>query len=270
MHEAKTISSKHDGRRAVPAAQRSGRRKRRKLSPLAYFCIFLLVLLAGGLFAVFRLVRVSGVEVAGNAGYSADQVVEASGIRAGTPLFPIDTQKAAEQICTKLPLVREVRIRHRLPTGLLIEVVKDNPAFVMAGSGGYVILDDAGKVLEIAKDTGKYAGMPVIQGVALKSAAPGAGIDAAASGQMREARSIIACLKKYKVQKINAVDVSSNYQLTAEYDGRIHILLGTSSDLPAKVEFAANLLRNQISATDKGELDVSQCARSNRASFTPS
>lgn len=270
MREAKTIDRQHDGRRTVPAARQPHRRKRRRLSPFAYFCVFLLVVLTGGFFAVFRFVRVSGVEVTGNTGYNAAQVIQASGIKTGMPLFTIDIRKAAQQIQAKLPMIREARIRHRLPTGIVVEVEKDNPAFVVAGASGYVILDDAGKVLAIAKDTGNYASMPVIQGIALKSSVPGAKIDAAAAGQVKKAREIIGSLKEYKIQKINNIDVSSDYQLSAEYDNRIHILLGTSSDLPVKIQFAANLLQTQISATDKGELDVSRCAQSNRASFTPS
>lgn len=270
MREAKSIERQHDGDRTVPAARQPRRRKRRRLSPFAYFCVFLLVILAGGFFAVFRFVRVSGVEVIGNTGYNAGQVAQASGIKTGMPLFTIDTRKTAQQIQVKLPMIREARIRHRLPTGIVIEVEKDKPAFVVAGSDGYVILDDADKVLEIAKDTASYASMPVIRGVTLKSAVPGARIDDAAAGQVKEAQTIIGSLKAYKIQKINSIDVTSNYQLSAEYDNRVHILLGTSSDLPVKIQFAANLLQSQISATDKGELDVSRCAQSNRASFTPS
>ena len=87
-----------------------------------------------------------------------------------------------------------------------------------------------------------------------------------------QAKEILLGFRNNKIEKITSVNIANAYELKVNYDGRVDILIGTQSDLAYKLKFAASLLKNKdyISDTDKGVLDVSQSAQSNRVSFVPS
>jgi hypothetical protein len=87
-----------------------------------------------------------------------------------------------------------------------------------------------------------------------------------------QAAEILSGFKSNQINKITSINVSNDYEIKANFDGRIDILIGTTSDLSNKLKFAAYLLKNKddISDSDKGLLDVSQSAQSNKVSFIPS
>lgn len=264
-----TIRAHRDGRVTVPAARRP-RRRRRKLSAFARCLIVAAAVAVVGAFGLWRLLRVSSVTVEGGSDYTAAQVAAASGVKTGMPLFAVDTALAARKVCAALPMVGTARVRYRLPTGLVIAVTKNTAAYVAAGKQGVAVMDKHWKVLAVEKDASKYPSLPLIKGVAFGTLAPGQSVTGAPLAQLEQAAAILKQLASSRIGKISAVDLSSSYQLSAIYDGRVTILLGTASDISYKLKFASGLLASKIGATERGTLDVSQSAQSNRASFIPS
>lgn len=253
----------------MPAAH-GKRRGRRKLSPFARWSIAVVAAAAVGFFGLWRLLRVGTVTVVGNSGYTAAQVVSASGMKTGMPFFAVDTSRAARKVCAALPMVGTARVRYSPPMGLVITVTRNSAAYVASAGQGVVVLDKHGKVLAVEKDSSKYPTLPLIKGVAFGSVTAGRTLTGAPLSQLGQAEEILGELTSSHLGKINTVDLSSAYQLTVSYDSRITILLGTASDIPYKLKFASGLLTSKIGATEKGTLDVSQSAQSNRASFIPS
>lgn len=264
-----TIRTHRDGSVTMPAARRQ-RRRRRKLSPFARWSVAVVVAAAVGFLGLWRLLQVGSVTVEGSSDYTAAQVVSASGVKTGMPLFAVDTARAARKVCAALPMVGTARVRYSPPTGLVIAVTKNSAAYVASAGQGVAVLDKHWKVLAVEKDSSKYPTLPLIKGVAFGPVAVGRTVAGAPLSQLEQAREILKELTSSRLGKINAVDMSSTYQLTVSYDNRITILLGTASDIPYKLKFASGLLASQIGATEKGTLDVSQSAQSNRASFIPS
>lgn len=270
LREVKTVTTRTNRQgTAVPAARRR-RRRRRKLSPFARLLIVAVIALAGGALGVWRLLRVGSVTVAGDAGYPAAQVVSASGVKAGMPLFAVNGREAARKVCSALPMVDTARVSYSPPTGIVIAVTKDSAAYVASAKEGVAVLDRGWKVLAVEKDSSRYPSLPLINGVAFGPVAPGEKITGAPLSQLQQARAILTELRSAHIDKVVNVNLSSSYQLTVNYDNRVSILLGTASDIPYKLKFAAALLASRVGATEKGTLDVSQSAQNNRASFIPS
>jgi cell division septal protein FtsQ len=248
------------------------RRRRRRLSGFAYFLLVITILAVGGALSAIYFMRIDSIAVSGKTQYTAAQIIDASGIRPGQHIFLTDHAGAAAELCRKLPFIESAKVIYRPFTGIDIEVKPNTAVYDVAYKGGYAALDKNFKVLETSTDPSKFRGLPVISGTQLSDAVPGLRLSEKNLSQVMQAQAIINGLKKNQIDKITDINVADDFELRANYDGRIDILIGTSSDLSFKLKFAAYLLKNKsnISDDDKGLLDVSQSAQSNKASFIPS
>ena len=66
--------------------------------------------------------RVAKIEVVGNSIYTAEEVVEASGIGTGDNLFFINRFSAASRIFSKLPYVDKAKVTRALPNRVTITI----------------------------------------------------------------------------------------------------------------------------------------------------
>ena len=248
------------------------RKKRRRLSAFAYFLILLTVLLAGGAVGAICFLKVDTLTVSGKTAYTQEQILQASGLKTGGSVLFIDRKSASCRICESLPYIAAAEIRYIPFTGIQIRVKADAAAYEVRLKDGYAQINRNFKVLKISAQQESADKLPLINGVALGKPAAGHTLSANDRARVTQAAEILDGFKSNRVSGIVSVDVSDTYEIRANYDGRIDILIGTPADLGYKLRFAASLLKNKndISDTDKGLLDVSQSAQSNRVSFIPS
>jgi len=253
-------------------AAKRPRKKRRRLSAFGCALIVFFIIAVLGTFSAVFLIRIDTIAVSGETIYPTAQIISASGLKVGERMLLANRGTAASEICKKLPYVGQAQVLYRPFTGIEIRVSRNTVAYDIKFSGGYAAVDKNMEILETAKDSSKFGGIPVIEGVRLGAAVPGDRIPQDGRQQVLQAQAIMSGLKANNVNKIVSVDVTDSLQLHANYDGRIDILIGTSSDLSYKLRFAAYLLsdKNDISDTDRGLLDVSQSAEDNKVSFIPS
>jgi cell division septal protein FtsQ len=248
------------------------RRKRRRLSAFACFLIGFVVLAAVGVSLCVYFLKIDKITTAGKTSYTQEQIVSASGLKMGDSAFLINRGRAAAAICSKLPYIGSAKICYNPLTGVTIEVKPDTAEFHVKCADGYAELDKDCKILEIVKDSAKFSSLTVINGIDAKKYSAGVKLPAKNVAQLLKVEQILSELKKNQISKITSIDVSNEYEIKANYDKRVDILIGTSSDLSYKMKFAAALLKNKndISDTDKGLLDVSQSAQNDKVSFIPS
>jgi cell division protein FtsQ len=99
------------------------------------------LLLAGPLLVV-RAVQVDGVTT-----LPADQVQEAAGIGAGTPLLRVDVD-AAEARVARLPQVRSVEVTRDWPDSVVITVAQRQPVAVVGEPGRRSLVDAEGVLFD--------------------------------------------------------------------------------------------------------------------------
>jgi len=248
------------------------RRKRRRLSGFAYFLITFCVLVAAGVFAAGYFLKVETIEVTGKTSYTKEQIISASGIKKGENAFFTDRNGAARKICEKLPLVVSAKIHYNLFKGIVIETAPDTVAYEIKVKNGYASLDKNFKILEVSSSTPVSESLPLIEGLEISNPTPGQTLTHNDKEKLAQAAKILGEFKSNKIKGITGINISNDYEIKANYAGRIDILIGTDSDISYKLKFAAYLLKNKedISDSDKGLLDVSQSAQSNKVSFIPS
>jgi len=86
---------------------------------------------------------VEGVSV-----YTAEEIVEVSGLSVGDNLLFINTQNASHNIRDMLPFVNTVQITRKLPDTIHIEIIESTAIAYVFFAGKYYIIDSLGRVLE--------------------------------------------------------------------------------------------------------------------------
>ena len=240
-----------------------------------------LALVAAVILCCIVFFRVGKISVTGNETYSAEQILEASGIQEGDALLLINKTTASARIMAQLPYVDQVRIGSSFPNAVRIEVVELDTAYaVSAADGTYWLINSAGRVVEeiTGKETADYLS---IQGFQIQPTEPGQTIEAskqepeAAPAEEPEeeqtavpeddskpkerlaaALEILQCLESHNGGAgITLVDVDNLNDIRIWYGTQYQVNLGSSSDIAYKVEYMLAAI-DQLNDYESGVLDL--------------
>lgn len=243
-----------------PARRRRSTSKRRRPSALAYGLMLAAVAACALVASVMIFFKVQTIQVTGDNPYTADQVVAASGIKDGVNLLSINESSTEKKIMEQLPYAGSVEVNLKPLSSVVITIHRGTPTCAVAVLGGYALLDKNSKVLEIRQNlTGLQ--LPTVTGMQIKSARPGYPIAIADQTQLEALKTIDVVLNENKLSKVSQIDVGNLLELSAVYDGRIKLLIGTSTDLQQKAKLGAYVLLRELSNTEKGTLDISDAGK---------
>ncbi|MGN1162226.1 MAG: cell division protein FtsQ/DivIB [Candidatus Fimenecus sp.] len=263
-------NKKPNNNRAVQNKQLSGnerivnrtnqRRKKNKRKRIIIYSLLCFVFLCVGIALVLTMFfDINTITVSGESAYSAEKIIEASGIKTGDNLIFISKQKANELITTQLPYIGSAEFKRRLPSKLEIIVKKTDPMYAAAKDGYYILLDENGKVLETGLE---YIGenLILLKTEEIVSAETGKIITLSnekALGKLKEVRE--ACIE-CGLSDITAVDLSNIYNIKLEYQGRITLVLGEtdSGNLLKKLDLgkAAIETQNKENSAYRGTINL--------------
>lgn len=149
--------------------RRHSRRRRRGRFGGLYRFLAVLAVIAAVAAACVIFFRVNQVTVEGSNRYTAQEIIDASGVQTGDNLMALSKNQIAYAIRTQLPYVESVSMRRRLPDTLEITVrERVAAASVESGSGPWLI-SSQGKLLEPAN------GHNVVEVIGLRAQEPVAG-----------------------------------------------------------------------------------------------
>ena len=242
------------------ASRRSNKRKQRNRGRFGFLykllsLIIILVVVAAGCVVFFR---VGEITVSGVSRYTAQDIIDASGVEKGDNLFLVGGSRTAQKIYSSLPYVDEVNIRHALPDGIVITVTERTPAAVIQGGESWWIVDAKGKILEQvatarqAEVSGLTALLPAV-GTTLA-------VEDAESFRLEALLSLLKALEQRGLlAKISSIDLTSAAEVSMVYDGRLTVkmkLLDEDS-FPEQIRnFAAVLDQGIIQENERGILDM--------------
>ena len=126
--------------------------------------IFLTVICVALVLGMSVFFRVSKVEVVGNSIYTAEEVVDASGIGKGDNLFFINRFSAASRIFSKLPYVDKAKVTRALPNRVTITIQESSAMAYVKADDGYWVVDQNCKLLKSVTDS-ELTGLARIDGI---------------------------------------------------------------------------------------------------------
>lgn len=148
--------------------RRNSRRRRGRFGGLYRFFAVLAVI-AAVVAACVIFFRINQVSVVGHVRYTAQEIVEVSGILQGDNLVALPKGQIASRIRMSLPYVESVSIRRQLPDGVEITVRERVAVASVDSADGRWLISSQGKLLERAEDH------PVVRVEGISAMAPYAG-----------------------------------------------------------------------------------------------
>ena len=148
------------------AARRNRKRRRRNRGRFGvlYKLLSILLIFAAILVGCIIFFRVNTMVVAGNSRYTQEEILSAAGVEKGDNLFTLNKYQIADRILTQLPYVDDVAISRKLPDTLIFEVTENTGVAWVESDGGYWLLDDKCKLLEVG-DAALVQGKPQVLGL---------------------------------------------------------------------------------------------------------
>lgn len=203
----------------------NSKKRRRGRHPGLYKAMSTVLILGAVVAACLIFFRVSQVEVLGNSRYSAQEIIDVAGVKPGDNLFAIRSGRVSWELQSRLPYIRTVSVRRRLPNTLTIAVTEGQALAAVSGGGSWWLLDEDAKILENASTPGGYARISGITPLA-----PAVGTHLAAGEEEEERlerlRELLGGLEEHGLaQRLDWVNLAEDYRLTFSLDERftVHI-----------------------------------------------
>ncbi len=229
------------------AAARNRKRKRRRrgrfsgLYKLLSVVLILIALTVGSMI----FFRVEEVEVTGNERYTAQQVLEASGIQKGDSLFALNRSRVVLRIQQALPYVDAVSIRPSLPQSVVISVSESGAVASIESEGTWWLMSCRCKVLAPANggpEGAVVSGITPLRPVAGSALRVGEGEET----KLESLKQLFSALRDEELlDKVSAVDLSYDSRISFTYDERYTVKMPMTADFPKKMRALSQVVASE-------------------------
>ena len=239
------------------ARRRSYHRKRRQGRFSFLYKILIFVTICGAIAVALALFfKVDTITVTGNSRYTANQIIEASGIETGDNMFFLNKYHASERITAALPYVETVRISRQLPDTLVVTVTECTAPAAVSQDGKLWLLSGDGK---------QYA---VVEGLTLLEPQVGADLQVPEE-QQPSARLLLTLLgllrDKDMLGDVQTIDLSDTASVVMRYLDRFDVTFRWDADFDYKLDYLLAVVE-RLEVNEKGAIDMTQ---EGKASFIP-
>lgn len=202
---------------------------------------FVLVILAAVGVALYYGFLLSDVVVMGNEEYSADYIVELSGLKLGTHMLFCDLDQAEENI-EENPYLQVDSITYIFPSRVRIIVSERKEVAGIVGLDSNVIIDKNGYVLSISGGT-DLTGLIQVTGVSMTGYQLGQRLGQGNDFSTATLVQLISVLEQYSLtDSIQSIDLTTPLAITMKASNGLQIHVGQATDLESKMDVLSRLL----------------------------
>ncbi|MBR4345685.1 MAG: FtsQ-type POTRA domain-containing protein [Oscillospiraceae bacterium] len=243
--------------------------RRQKKRTIPVMPVLILALIVLGVLCVTVFFKIDTVKLTGSSNYTPEELVDASGIKAGANLI-VTNMGAAEKNIEKLVYVEDATVKRSFPSSVSINVTASTPVANFICDRNVLLVSQGGKVLESSEE-------PKADLLDFYGTQPAPGIvpgDKYTSGDPRKDEAVNAVITCFTEEGytagdgITSIDVTDRTQISFMYQDRIKVEIGNINDLSAKMRFAMEILENRLEDRREGVLTLIGGAA--RASFMDS
>lgn len=227
---------------------------RRGISGIWLFLgVILLIILAMSIFFV-----VNDIAVEGNARYSDEEIIAASGLETGENLFFIDRYEAASRIFAELPYVNDAVVSRELPNRVRITITESSAMAYVEAGGKYWVLDQNCKILRTV-GADELHSLIRVDGISPVEPKEGTvlAVDEESGAQLRYLVAILnQLLSRGMWTEVDVIDLADVTSPAFTYQERFTVRLGENSELDYKFGLLQSAI-DQLTESDAGTLDLS-------------
>lgn len=244
----------------IKTGNKKNNRKKKRRSKAPVILLFLLVLAITFVVLLYTvLFPIEKITVMGESIYTSEEILNASAVNKGDKLFSLSESKINKLVTTKLPFIKEVKLKKILPNSVTLTVVPDLEKFSFSHENQFIVTSESYKFLE--QKTKAKKGTITVKGVDLIPSEVGKEIGFKDEDKKESFLSLIEYITKYNIT-VTGVDVSNLAQLKATINSGIEVNFGTSKDIDYKVQYLKAALKS-IKEDAKGTIDFSAWTTSN-------
>ncbi|MBO5295219.1 MAG: FtsQ-type POTRA domain-containing protein [Clostridia bacterium] len=202
-----------------------------------------IILLAGLLLLILPMFRVNTIKVEGNGIYSAEEIVEASGILEGQELLTVNTKDASHRIYEKCHHVESVKILCT-PFSVKIEVKEFDHVMYTEFNGKYISLNRDFRVLEESESADAFAGFLYVELPEIAAITVGSPIRFEnADADLSYVNQLIDELDQSgTLASVTSLDVSQKYGVSYVMDSACRVELGRVGETDVKLMLVGEIL----------------------------
>lgn len=220
------------------------------------FVLFFVLLI--GILSLTVFFNIKDIAVTGNSYYTAEQIIQSSGLSEGQNLFRLNKFKVIEKMCEKMPYLSEVSIDRHLPVGIEIIVTECTPFAYVETNGVFCIIDEKLKILE--KTDVAPENLPAVVGITPSVVEEGAYLSDE-SGLSVFLGTLTEKLYEHIGQgKVTEINVAASYDISFRYLDHLDIKVGTVEKIDQKIRLV-NYMIEENKSTQPAIIDVSSIER---------
>jgi len=207
---------------------------------------FVLALLAAVGVALYYGFLLSDIVVMGNDKYSADYIVELSGLKLGTHMLFCDLDQAEANI-SEDPNIQVESVTYIFPARVRIIVSERKAVAGIVGLDNNVIIDKNGYVLDMSGGT-DLSGLIQVTGVSMTGFQLGQRLGEDNDFATATLVQLISVLEQYSLTgSIKSIDLTTPLAITMIASNGLKIHVGQTTDLDTKMSVLARLLPEFVS-----------------------
>lgn len=199
--------------------------------------------------------NVENITVSGASNYTADEIINASGIKAGDNLVRTSTERCENMIESRLVYIENATVTRHFPNTMVINVEASVPAANFICEGYTLLISSGGKVLDKLQE--QKAGLLNFTGTdPLPELIPGAQFQSSDEHKDTAISTLMKYFTENQSENITMVDVTNRSELSYTYDSRITVRLGSINDIDYKMKFSEEIIRTKIGEKTEGVLTI--------------
>ena len=238
------------------------RRRRRRGSLFLFYVAFGILLTATGVsLSLTVFFNADTITVTGETSYSAEEIIEVSGVKKTDNLFRLKANRGQTAILNTFPYIENVAIVRRFPTSVEIKVTAAVPDFQFSQEDKIVLVNRDGRVLETNLDK-PVAGVTLVKGIAAENPMPCGKLQYTDEEIGTLAAFILSELARQGYEQVGSLDMTQLYDICVLYDNRFILKIGSPSDLEYKLGYAKRVIDTELTPETEGILDLSRITAS--------
>ena len=212
----------------------------------------------GLIFVMSVLLRVQHIHVEGNTHYTAQEIINATGLETGDNIFFFDKFATISRAYTKLPYLQEVTVERLLPGTVTIRVVESKAlAYLVVGDEEWTI-DENCKVLGKAVE-GELEELIPIEGIRPGTLMIGEKLQRADGSEERVdylAELLHQIQERGMAAEVQWIDFTDSNRVFFKYTEKYRVIIGGGSGVEHKFAML-NAVLAQLKDGDIGTIDLS-------------
>lgn len=217
--------------------RRTGQRRRRGRFGVLYKLLSFLVIFTALLVGCVVFFRVNQVTVVGNARYTAQEIIEASGVEIGDNLLLVNKPQTARNINRRLPYVESVSPVRRLPDTLELRITETVADARLETAEGWWLINAGGKLVELGADVGEE--LPQVLGLTPVAPALGAKLTVEPVDQIRleGLKALLTALDKRGMTSgvRSFIDLTATNEIRFDYGADLTVVVPMSGDFDRRI-----------------------------------